>query len=71
MKERDLATTDRDLHRLAEELDKVRSTSTTVKVRLGLSPPARAISAALNTRRGPGYQSWLQSMRSSEVMRPV
>lgn len=32
MKEKDLATTDRDLHRLAEELDKVRSTSTTVKV---------------------------------------
>lgn len=32
MKEKDLSTTDRELHRLAEELDKVRSTSTTVKV---------------------------------------
>lgn len=32
MKERDLSTTDRELHRLAEELDKVRSSSTTVKV---------------------------------------
>jgi hypothetical protein len=32
MKERDLSTTDRELHRLAEELDRVRSTSTTVKV---------------------------------------
>jgi hypothetical protein len=32
MKEHDLNTTDRELHRLAEELDKVRSTSTTVKV---------------------------------------
>jgi hypothetical protein len=32
MREKDLSTTDRELHRLAEELDKVRSTSTTVKV---------------------------------------
>ena len=32
MKERDLSTTDHELHRLAEELDKVRSNSTTVKV---------------------------------------
>ena len=33
------------------------------KVGLGPSLPAAAISCAVNARWGPGYQSWLQSMR--------
>ena len=39
----------------------------TASVRLGLSLPARANSAGVKTRVGPGYQSWLQSMRSLPV----